>query len=94
MKNDFNHTKQQLGVARDSIFLLKNIVLNQDSIIYCKDTSLTACSSIKKDYIKIVKNKDNEITLYKKEVKKQKNKKQIAYVVGIISILLGTYIAL
>lgn len=94
MKNDFDHTKQQLDVARDSISLLKNITFNQDSIIYCKDTSLTACSSAKKDYIKIVKNKDNEITLYKKEVKKQKTKKQTAYVIGIISILLGTYIAL
>ncbi len=93
MKNDFTYTKQQLSVARDSISLLKNTMLNQDSIIYCKDTSLTACSSIKKDYIKIISNKDTEIKLYKKEVKKQKNRKIIAYTISIISILLGTYIA-
>jgi len=94
MRNDFKYTKEQLSIAHDSISILKNIVLNQDSIIYCKDTSLTACSNIKKDYISTVKNKDAEISLYKEEIQKQKNRKRIAYAISIISILLGTYIAL
>lgn len=94
MKNDFKHTKEQLNISRDSISILKNIILNQDSIIYCKDTAITACFSIKKDYINIVKNKDAEISLCKEEIQKQKNRKRIAYAISIISILLGTYIAL
>lgn len=94
LKTEYDFTKSQLGVARDSIYILNKVVFKQDSVISKQDSSISLYKRNETDFINIIKNKDKEITLVEKEVKKQKKHKRIAYGVSVLSIILGVLIAL
>lgn len=94
VKTEYDYTKTQLDIARDSIFFLNRIILKQNSVISTQDSSISLYKRNETDFVNIIKNKNVEINLWEKEVKKQKKHKLIAYGVSVISIILGTLIAL
>lgn len=94
VKTECDYTKIQLGVARDSIFFLNRIVSKQNSVILIQDSSISLYKRNEMDFSNIIKNKNAEINLWEKEVKKQKKHKLIAYGVSVVSVILGTLIAL
>lgn len=94
VKTEYDYTKTQLDIARDSIFFLNKIVSKQNSVISTQDSSISLYKRNEMDFSNIIKNKNTEINLFEKEVKKQKKHKLIAYGVSVVSIILGTLIAL
>jgi hypothetical protein len=80
VKTERDYLKEQIGVARDSIVILSRIVLNQDSVIIKQDTTISLYKKNEEEYTQIVKNKDTEIEIKDKQIKKAKNRARIAWV--------------
>ena len=80
VKTERDYLKDQIGVARDSIVILSRIVSNQDSIIIKQDTTISLYKKNEEEYTQIVKNKDTEIEIKDKQIKKAKNRARIAWV--------------
>jgi hypothetical protein len=80
VKTERDYLKEQIGVARDSIVILSRIVSNQDSIIIKQDTTISLYKKNEEEYTQIVKNKDTEIEIKDKQIKKAKNRARIAWV--------------
>ena len=80
IKTERDYLKEQIGVARDSIVILSRIVSNQDSIIIKQDTTISLYKKNEEEYTQIVKNKDTEIEIKDKQIKKAKNRARIAWV--------------
>lgn len=89
LKNDYNYLKNQIEITRDSISILNNIVFNQDTIIKTQDKQITLFKQNEISYKKLIVNKDEEIILFKKEVKKQKKAKTLSYVIGGTCLILS-----
>jgi len=79
VKTERDYLKEQIGVARDSIVILSNIVNNQDSIITKQDTTISLYKKNELEYTQIIKNKDSEIEIKDKQIKKAKTKTRIAW---------------
>jgi hypothetical protein len=94
LKNDYTYLKSQIEITRDSVFILSNIALNQDTIIKTQDKQITLFKQNEVNYKNLVINKDEEITLFKKEVKKQKKSKIISYIVSGACIILSFIVAI
>jgi len=82
LKNDYTYLKNQIKITRDSVFILNNITLNQDTIIKTQGRQITLFKQNEISYKKLIVNKDEEIILFKKEIKKQKKAKIVSYIVG------------
>jgi hypothetical protein len=80
VKTERDYLKEQIGVARDSIVILSRIVSNQDSVIIKQDTTISLYKKNEEEYTQIVKNKDTEIEIKDKQIKKAKNRARIAWV--------------
>jgi ribosomal protein S4 len=80
VKTERDYLKNQIGVARDSIVILSNIVNNQDSIIVKQDSTISLYKKNEVEYTQIIKNKDSEIEIKDKQIKKAKNKSRIAWI--------------
>jgi len=80
VKTERDYLKNQIGVARDSIVILSNIVNNQDSIIVKQDSTISLYKKNEIEYTQIIINKDSEIEIKDKQIKKAKNKSRIAWV--------------
>jgi hypothetical protein len=80
VKTERDFLKEQIGIARDSIVVLTNIVTNQDSVIVKQDTTISLYKKNEEEYTQIVKNKDTEIEIKDKQIKKAKNRARIAWV--------------
>jgi len=82
LKNNYTYLKNQIEITRDSVFILNNITLNQDTIIKTQGRQITLFKQNEISYKKLIVNKDEEIILFKKEIKKQKKAKIVSYIVG------------
>ena len=94
LKNDYTYLKSQIEITRDSVSILSNIALNQDTIIKTQDKQITLFKQNEVNYKNLVINKDEEIILFKKEVKKQKKSKIISYIVSGACIILSFIVAI
>ena len=80
VKTERDYLKEQIGVARDSIVILSRIVSNQDSVIIKQDTTISLYKKNEEEYTQIVKNKDTEIEIKDKQIKKAKNRARLAWI--------------
>jgi hypothetical protein len=79
----------QLGIARDSISTMKEIIFAKDTIILHRDSSIANYKINESNYKKVIKEKDSIIKTYEKEIKRLNAGKIVAYAVGIVSIISG-----
>ena len=91
MKADFDFTKSQLSIARDSVSILKRISNTQDLDIKAKNSTIMLYMQNESKYDQLLLNKDEEIDLFKKQLKKQKLSKRVIITIGVVSILFGVY---
>ena len=94
VKADCDYLKDQIQIARDSISTLNLIVDDQNSIITLQYENILMLEQNEKTLIRIIENKDKEITFHKKEIRKQKVYKTVAYIVSAASIMFGIYMVL
>lgn len=94
VKADHDYLKDQIQVVRDSVGALNLIVDDQNSIITLQNETISLLKQNEKTLIGIIENKDKEIELHKKEIRKQKLHKTIAYIVSAASIVFGVYMIL
>lgn len=73
--------KEQIGIARDSIVVLTNIVTNQDSVITKQDTTISLYKKNEVEFTQLIKNKDSEIGIKDEQIKTQKARTRIAWIV-------------
>ena len=91
MKADFDFTKSQLSIARDSISILKRISNTQDLDIKAKNSTIMLYMQNESKYDQLLLNKDEEIDLFKKQLKKQKLSKRVIITISVASLLFGVY---
>jgi alpha-tubulin suppressor-like RCC1 family protein len=91
MKADFDYTKSQLSIARDSVSILKRISNTQDLDIKVKESTISLYIQNESKYYQLLLNKDEEIDLFKKQLKKQKLSKRVIITIGVASLLFGVY---
>jgi hypothetical protein len=91
MKADFDFTKSQLSIARDSVSILKRISNTQDLDIKAKNSTIMLFMQNESKYDQLLLNKDEEIDLFKKQLKKQKLSKRVIITIGVASLLFGVY---
>jgi hypothetical protein len=91
MKADFDFTKSQLSIARDSVSILKRISNTQDLDIKSKNSTIMLYMQNESKYDQLLLNKDEEINLFKKQLKKQKLSKRVIITIGVASLLFGVY---
>lgn len=94
VKADYDYLKDQIQVTRDSIDVLNLIIDDQNSIIILQYEQISLLEHNEKTLIGIIENKDKEIELHKKEIRKQKLHKTIAYIVSAASMVFGVYMIL
>ncbi len=87
VKTERDLLKDQIGVTRDSILIFTNILSNQDSIIIKQDTTISLYKKNEDKYNQIIINKDVEIKLKDKQIKKAKNKMRVAWATTGLSII-------
>lgn len=91
MKADFDFTKSQLSIARDSVSILKRISNTQDLDIKAKNSTIMLYMQNESKYDQLLLNKDEEIDLFKNQLKKQKLSKRVIITIGVASLLFGVY---
>ena len=79
----------QLGIARDSISTMQEIIFAKDTIILHRDSSIANYKINESNYKKVINEKDSIIKTYEKEIKRLNASKILAYAVGIVSIFSG-----
>ena len=78
-------------VMKDSISILSNIVLTQDSLIATQDSTISLYKENEEKYIKMLGNKDMIVGLKDKQIKKEKTKALAGWALAVINgILLVT----
>jgi hypothetical protein len=88
MKNDYELCKISLSESRDSITILNEIVISQDSLISIKNQTNIILSENNENLNQTVILKDNIINEKDKEIKKVKNNsKKIIGIGGILLLL-------
>ena len=81
VKNERDFLKNQIGVTRDSVSILTNIVVSQDSVIKTQDSSISLYKKNEEYFNTIINKKDGIIELKDKQIKQQKTKTRIAWIV-------------
>ena len=94
VKNERDYLKEQIKITRDSSLIFSRIVLNQDSIIKVKNSTISLYKKNENNYLQLIDNKDEEINLYKSDIKKHKRSKIVSYIIGSTCILLSILISL
>ena len=57
VKTERDFLKEQIGIARDSIVVLTNIVTNQDSVIVKQDTTISLYKKNEAEFTQLIKSK-------------------------------------
>jgi hypothetical protein len=86
VKTERDYLKNQISVVRDSVYNLNKIIFYQDSIITNQDSSIKLYKKIDIDRQSQLSYKDDIITNYKQELKKEKKKS--IFILGGSSIIL------
>jgi hypothetical protein len=86
VKTERDYLKDQISVVRDSVYNLNKIIFYQDSIITNQDSSIKLYKKIDIDRQSQLSYKDDIITNYKQELKKEKKKS--IFILGGSSIIL------
>ena len=81
VKSERDFLKNQIGVARDSINILTSVVVNQDSVIKNQDSSISLYKKNEENYNSIITKKDGIIELKDEQIKQQKAKVKIAWII-------------
>lgn len=91
MKADFDFTKSQLSIARDSISILKRISNTQDLDIKAKNSTISLYIQNESKYDQLLLNKDTEIDLFKKQLRQEKLSKRVLLTISVVTLLFGVY---
>ena len=94
VKTERDFLKTQIGITRDSILVLDKVVLKQDIVIKTQDKSINLYKQNELNYTQIIDNKDEEIQLYKNDIKKHKRAKVVSYIVRGTCIILSLLLAI
>jgi len=89
VKTERDYLKNQIGITRDSIFILDSIVHKQDLIIVNREAKITECEKSEAACEQLVKNKDKEVKLYAEAYNKAIQQRNVGYTFGFLSIILG-----
>ena len=81
VKSERDFLKNQIGVARDSINILSSVVVNQDSVIKTQDSSISLYKKNEENYNSIIEKKDGIIEVKDEQIKQEKAKTKIAWIV-------------
>ena len=84
-KNECELVKGQLVVARDSVYLLSNIVVKQDSLISTQDSIIILHRDNEAKYLEMLENKDKIVGLKDKQIKQGKIKALAGWAVAILN---------
>lgn len=76
------YCENQLSIARDTISIQNQLILNQDTIITNQKNVIIILNDNIDSYKKIIENKDTEIKYHKELYKKEKRNKWIAIGAG------------
>lgn len=87
VKTERDFLKEQIGITRDSIVILTNIVTNQDSIILKQDTTISLYKKNEVELNQLIKNKDSEIEIKNEQIKKQKGRTRVAWAVTGLNLI-------
>ena len=72
-------------VMKDSISILSNIVLTQDSLIATQDSTISLYKENEEKYIKMLGNKDMIVGLKDKQIKKEKTKALAGWAIAALN---------
>ena len=64
VKTERDFLKNQIGVTRDSVNILTNVVVNQDSVIKTQDSSISLYKKNESNYTSIINKKDGIIDIW------------------------------
>lgn len=92
LKEEYDLKKTQLWIATDSIRYLREIVVNKDKLISNKDREIFLMKSNEEAYKGIVKEKDNQISEYKRKYKSAKVQQYVGYGFGVVAAVVGLVI--
>ena len=92
LKEEYDLKKTQLWIATDSIRYLREIVVNKDVLISNKDREIFLMKSNEEAYKGIVKEKDNQISEYKRKYKSAKVQQYVGYGFGVVAAVVGLVI--
>ena len=88
IKVERDYLKNQIGITRDSIFILDSIVHKQDLIIVNREAKITECEKSETACEQLVKNKDKEVGLYKGAYDTAIRQRNVGYTFGFLGIIL------
>jgi len=88
IKVERDYLKNQIGVTRDSIFILDSIVHKQNLIIVNRESKITECEKSEAACEQLVKNKDKEVGLYKGAYDTAIRQRNVGYTFGFLGIIL------
>ena len=89
LKEEYDLKKTQLWIATDSIRYLREIVVNKDELISNKDKEIFLMKSNEEAYKGIVKEKDSQISEYKRKYKSAKVQQYAGYGFGVVAVVVG-----
>ena len=84
-KNECELVKGQLVVARDSVYLLSNIVASQDTLVATQDSIILLYRENEVRYIGMLDNKDKIIEVKDKQIKQGKIKALAGWAVAVLN---------
>ena len=84
-KNECELVKGQLVVARDSVYILSNVVVKQDSLISTQDSIIILHRDNEVKYLEMLDNKDKIVGLKDKQIKQEKIKALAGWAVAILN---------
>ena len=84
-KNECELVKGQLVVARDSVYILSNVVVKQDSLISTQDSIIILHRDNEAKYLEMLENKDKIVGLKDKQIKQEKIKALAGWAVAILN---------
>jgi len=84
-KNECELVKGQLVVARDSVYILSNVVAKQDKLVTTQDSIITLQRDNEVRYLEMLDNKEQIIKVKDKQIKQEKIKALAGWVVAILN---------
>ena len=84
-KNECELVKGQLVVARDSVYILSNVVVKQDSLISTQDSIISLYKENEGHYIGMLDIKNEVILIKDKQIRQEKVKALAGWAVAILN---------
>jgi hypothetical protein len=84
-KNECELVKGQLVVARDSVYILSNVVVKQDSLISTQDSIISLYKENEGHYIGMLDIKNEVILIKDKQIRQEKIKALAGWAVAILN---------